>query len=94
MSKYKININKPNPSDKQINESKDFNKFLQTYSELHQPHKIVRTIHKNKKLIRLLILIIILLFTFLFSQNYFETENQVIEQDKIEHDSINENSER
>ena len=94
MTKYKININKPNPSDEKINESKNFNKFLHTYSELHQPHKLVRTVHKNKKLIRLLILIIIVLFTFLFSQNYFGTEEESIHPEKSKIDSINENPKR
>ena len=79
MSKYKININKPEPSDEVINESKDFGKFLDTYSELHQPHKVIKTIHRNKRLIRLAILFIVVLLALLFSNNYFETDSEKIE---------------
>ena len=79
MSKYKININKPEPSDEVINESKDFGKFLDTYSELHQPHKVIKTIHRNKRLIRIAILFIVVLLALLFSNNYFETDSEKIE---------------
>ena len=76
MTKYKINVNKPAPSDEVINESKDFGKFLDSYSDIHKPQKVIRNIHKDKNLIRLAILLIIVLFALLFSNNYFGTEDE------------------
>lgn len=77
MSKYKININKKPPTNEEINRGKDFNKLIDTYADIHKPQKVIGTIHRNRKMIRLSIILIVILMAFLFSQNYFSEEPSI-----------------
>lgn len=58
MSKYKVNINKPNPSDQEIDQFKDFDNMVNTYGEIHRPWYALKELYKGRKLIRLVIIII------------------------------------
>ncbi|MCP4520147.1 MAG: hypothetical protein GY827_00355 [Cytophagales bacterium] len=58
-SKYKINVNKPMPSDEEINQKKDFSRLMNTYEEVHKnPHKFMNNRHKKMKYIMAIVVII------------------------------------
>ncbi|WP_020530916.1 hypothetical protein [Flexithrix dorotheae] len=71
-NKYKININKPKPSEKEVDLHKNFNRVLSQYKRSHtnkrKPmHKIL---NKFNRFMSLFILIIVLFLVILFIKMY------------------------
>lgn len=76
MTRYKLNIDKPDLSDDQINKHKDFRKLMYNYQRATKP--LYKTpIYKDKKVF--LALLIILLITYLIAE--FTDKNDQDKQD-------------
>ena len=86
-SKYKININKPVPSDQEINQFKNFNRVMQQYNRRTghrkmQPNFLQRM---NRYLPVLILAIIVLIMVFIFRMVNEEKNNgQTAPSPKIE----------
>lgn len=61
MNKYKININKPIPSDEVINQKKNFNELMTSFEEVHNPQKFGKDRHKNIKKIQIIVIVVAVL---------------------------------
>ncbi len=67
--KYKLNINKPAPEEKEIEESKNFGRVLRQYREKRKTNSLHSTLLKvNKQLPMLIIMIVMILVAFYFSR--------------------------
>jgi len=61
MTNLKFNIDKPGPSDEQINKHKDFKKLIYNYQSATKP--LYKTpLYKNKKVFVILLLILLVMF--------------------------------
>jgi len=61
MAKYKFNIDKPEPSDEQINRHKDFKKLQGNYQRMTKP--LYKTpLYKNPKIFLALVLILLMAY--------------------------------
>lgn len=61
MANLKFNIDKPDPSDEQINKHKDFTKLIYNYQSATKP--LYKTpLYKNKKVFLILLLILLIMF--------------------------------
>lgn len=61
MAKYKFNINKPDPSDEEINRHKDFKKLKANYHRVTTP--LYKTpLYKNKKVFLGLLLVVVIAY--------------------------------
>jgi hypothetical protein len=56
--KYKIIINPELPSDKEIDDSKDFAKVLSGLKANHRPSKVRRKMHRNRKMMMMFVTLI------------------------------------
>lgn len=75
MNKYKININKPIPSDEVINQKKNFNELISTFEEVHNPQKFGKDRHKKLKKIQIIVLVVAVLLA-LYVANTTGKENK------------------
>lgn len=79
MTRYKLNIDKPDLSDEKINKHKDFKKLMYNYQRATKP--LYKTpIYRNKKVF--LALLLILLITYLISEYTDKKDNAPNEPDK------------
>jgi uncharacterized membrane protein (DUF106 family) len=67
--KYKLNINKPAPEEKEIEESKNFNRVLRQYRQKRKANSLHSSLLKiNKQLPMLILIILMILVAFYFSK--------------------------
>lgn len=88
MSKYQINRNQPTPDDSTINSQKDFGKTYRDYHRIHQPWWLLKNIHKNKQLRRLLIYLFIIIMTIYFTSHYFKNEEEKVKIERLKKEQI------
>jgi hypothetical protein len=82
MSKYKINIDKPAPSKEEINKFKNFENVVSDYKKLHSPWDLLKDLYKDKKLIRIFIVLLAILFAVVFGTQESDENNGINEQVK------------
>lgn len=56
--RYKIIVNPELPSDKEIDDSRDFAKVLGGLKANHQPSKVRRKMHRNRKMMMMVVTLI------------------------------------
>lgn len=76
MNKYKININKPMPSDEVINQKKNFNDLLGSFEELHKPHLLVKNRHKKRRTIQIIVMVVAVFLALFFTKESTENDAQ------------------
>jgi hypothetical protein len=76
MSKYKINKNKPLPTDEKIRSHMDFNKLVGDYNKIHNYKNATRPLYKNPKFLGFIALLSTVILVFIISER--ENEQQVI----------------
>ena len=69
MKKYNFNIDKPNPTKKDTDKFKNFDNLVSDYKQLHSPWRLLKVMYSDRKVIRLLILIIAVAVAVVFSLN-------------------------
>ena len=75
MNKYKININKPIPSDEVINQKKNFNELLGNFKEVHNPQKFGVDRHRKIKKIQIIVVVVaILLALYVANTNHEKSD--------------------
>ena len=79
MSDYKINIDKPDPSKQETNKFKNFDNVVNDYKKLHSPWDTLKDLYKDKKLIRIfIVLLAILIAVFFGAQNSNEEVKETL----------------
>ena len=76
MDNYKINIDKPNPSKKDTEKFKNFDNLVNDYKKLHSPWQLVKVMYKDRKVIRLLVLIAAVAAAIVFGVQHEEQEQK------------------
>ncbi len=66
MDKYKINIDKPNPSKKDTEKFKNFDNLVGDYKKMHSPWQLLKVMYKDRKVIRLFIIIVAVIVAIVF----------------------------
>jgi hypothetical protein len=56
--KYKIKINAETPSDKEIEQSMDFSKLMNSTKEMYNPLKVRQGMHRKRKMMLMVIAVI------------------------------------
>src|SRR4051794_28115558 len=74
MSKYKINKNKPLPSDDKIKSHMDFNKLVGDYNKIHNYKNATKPLYKNPKFLSFIALLSTVILVFIISER--ENEEQ------------------
>ena len=67
MSKYNINIDPKLPTKDETKSFQNFDSIIGDIQNIHKPSYVIQNIHKNFKLVKILILITIILMTLYFS---------------------------
>lgn len=91
MSDYKINIDKPDPSKQETNKFKNFDNVVNDYKKLHSPWDTLKDLYKDKKLIRIFIVLLALLIAVFFgAQNSNEEVKETLIEmpDEIREDTL------
>lgn len=82
MSNYKVNINKQKPSDQEIDQYKDFDNMVNTYGKIHRPWYALKSLYKDRKLIRLFVIIIAVILAIYISHRALKHNKTPNEQGK------------
>ncbi len=91
MSNYKINIDKPDPSKEETNKFMDFDNLAKDFETAHKPFEFRKRLFKDRKLIRLFMIIVAVLLALLFSQNEETEQSLEEEQPEIYFEPVDEN---
>ena len=91
MGNYKINIDKPSPKKEQTSTFKNFDNLVDDYKKLHSPWYLLKGIYKDKKLIRLFLILMAVLIALLFG-TYENGVNSEMIDDKLNNQETNINS--
>ncbi len=73
MTRYKFNINKPDPNEEQIKKNKDFKKVLYNYHKVTKP-VYMTPLYKNKFVFIFIVVIVILAYLI---AEYTEGEDKI-----------------
>lgn len=76
MTKYKINKNKPSPSEESINKHKDFNKLLNNYNNVYSYKKATTPLYKNKKFLIFVISVAVVFLAIVLEGNEENNNNE------------------
>jgi hypothetical protein len=66
MSNYKINIDKPTPTKDETSKFKNFDNVVDDYKKMHSPWILLKEMYRNKKLIRIFIVLMAILVAVFF----------------------------
>ena len=87
MSKYKINRNKPTPSDEQIRKHQDFGRLYRDYEKIYDGKAPLRFMRGDKKLLSIVLVILIVILTmFLVDRDHKTAEKE--KNSKADKDSL------
>lgn len=84
MSKYNINIDPELPTKEETKSFQNFDSIIGDAQNIHRPSFVVQNIHKNFRLVKVVILIMIVLLALFFSHKYNE-EQQKKEKREVNH---------
>lgn len=82
MSNYKINIDKPTPTKEETSKFKNFDNVVDDYKKMHSPWALLKELYRNKKLIRIFILLMAVLVAVFFGTHTAEQEEGIDEKVK------------
>ena len=88
MGNYKINIDKPSPKKEQTSRFKNFDNLVDDYKKLHSPWHLLKGIYKDKKLIRLFLVLMAVLIALFFGTYEQEVNSEMID-DKLNNQETN-----
>ncbi len=83
MNKYKVNINKPIPSDEVINQKKNFNELLGNFEEMHNPQKFGTDRHKKIKKIQIIVIVVAVLLALYVTNANTDSKKETPKTNKI-----------
>ncbi|GAL83303.1 hypothetical protein MYP_529 [Sporocytophaga myxococcoides] len=69
MGKFKINKNKPRPSDDKIASHQNFDQLIKNYNQLTDYKKAVRPLYQDKKFLGFILIILIVFLAIWISEN-------------------------
>ncbi len=92
MSKYKINIDKPNPSKKETQDYKNFDSIQNDFVTIHKPVEFHKKLFKDKKLIRFVILLFAVLLAVFFGKSSDDEQTEQEEKPDIYFESPSNNN--
>ena len=86
MGKYKINIDKPTPKKEETNKFKNFDNVVSDYRKLHSPWDLLKDLYRDKKLIRIFIVLLAILIAAFFGTHHSAEDKKGIDEkvEKIE----------
>ena len=86
MSKYKINIDQPTPKKEETNKFKNFDNVVSDYRKLHSPWDLLKVLYRDKKMIRIFIVLLAILIALFFGTHHSAEDNNGIDEavEKIE----------
>lgn len=76
MSKYNINIDPKLPTEEETKSFQNFDSIIGDAQNIHRPSFMVQNIHKNFRLVKIVILIMIVLLAVFFSHKYKEKQDR------------------
>lgn len=82
MSKYNINIDPKLPSEEETKSFQNFDSVIGDAQNIHRPSYVIQNIHKNFRLVKVVILIMIVLLAVFFSHKYKQKEEKQKEDNK------------
>lgn len=86
MGKFKINKNKPRPSDDKIAGHQNFDQLIKNYNQLTDYKKAVKPLYKDKKFLGLILIILIVFLAIWISENEDNSSEKPLKNQKQEKD--------
>jgi hypothetical protein len=84
MGKFKINKNKPRPSDDKIASHQNFDQLIKSYNQLTDYKKAVKPLYKDKKFLGLVLIILIVFLAIWISENEDNSSETSLKNQKLE----------
>lgn len=84
MGKFKINKNKPRPSDDKIASHQNFDQLIKSYNQLTDYKKVVKPLYKDKKFLGLVLIILVVFLAIWISENEDNSSETSLKNQKLE----------